>query len=180
MAVWLQTGHWRNLNLAVRNGIAIRIYYASKTFWRILIWQLQDGPPNLIPHQIFRLYGSMLDVQLSLPILYSPIPIMTLIGISTTFLPKVLVHGNVPRQRALSTCTHIHAYIYLRSCTCIHTEIPVYIGKLFFYHKCSLYRLRNPLRSPFGMYGRTTRIGSVFVTTLSSPSTLGWLNLANM
>ena len=48
-----------NFNLAVRYGIAIRIY-ASKKFWRILIWRLQRQtakPPNLIPRQIFRLYG---------------------------------------------------------------------------------------------------------------------------
>ena len=48
-----------DLNLAVRYGIAIHIY-ASKKFWRILIWQLLEQtakPPNLIPRQIFRLYG---------------------------------------------------------------------------------------------------------------------------
>ena len=48
-----------DLNLAVWYGIAIRIY-ASKKFWRILIWRLlmqTAKPPNLIPHQIFRLYG---------------------------------------------------------------------------------------------------------------------------
>ena len=39
--------------------IAMRIY-ASKKFWRILIWRLlmqTTKTPNLIPHQIFRLYG---------------------------------------------------------------------------------------------------------------------------
>ena len=45
-----------DLNLAVRYGIAIRIY-ASRKFWRILIWRLQYRLPNLIPRQIFRLYG---------------------------------------------------------------------------------------------------------------------------
>ena len=34
-----------NLNLAVRYGIAIRTY-ASRKFWRILIWRLQYRPPN--------------------------------------------------------------------------------------------------------------------------------------
>ena len=34
-----------DLNLAVRYGIAIRIY-ASRKFWRILIWRLQYRPPN--------------------------------------------------------------------------------------------------------------------------------------
>ena len=29
-----------DLNLAVRYGIAIRIIYASRKFWRILIWRL--------------------------------------------------------------------------------------------------------------------------------------------
>ena len=34
-----------DVNLAVRYGIAIRIY-ASRKFWRILIWRLQYRPPN--------------------------------------------------------------------------------------------------------------------------------------
>lgn len=42
------------------------------------------------------------------------------------------------------------------------------------------YRLKNPLRSPFGMYGRMTRMGSLLVTTLSRPRTLGWRNLASI
>ena len=53
------------LNLAVRYGIAICIY-ASKKFWRILIWQLlrqSTNPPNLIPHQIFRLYGRYIEIS---------------------------------------------------------------------------------------------------------------------
>ena len=36
--------------------------YVSKKFWRILIWRLlrqSAKPPNLIPHQIFRLYGKL-------------------------------------------------------------------------------------------------------------------------
>ena len=48
-----------DLNLAVQYGIATCIY-ASKKFWRILIWQLLKQTaklPNLIPRQIFRLYG---------------------------------------------------------------------------------------------------------------------------
>ena len=47
--------------MAVRYGITIHIIlYASKKFWRILIWRLlkqTTKPPNLIPRQIFRLYG---------------------------------------------------------------------------------------------------------------------------
>ena len=49
-----------DLNLAVRYGITIRIY-VSKKFWRILIWwllRLSANLPNLIPRQIFRLYGT--------------------------------------------------------------------------------------------------------------------------
>ena len=49
-----------DLNLAVQYGIAIRIH-VSKKFWRILIWRLprqSANPPNLIPGQIFQLYGS--------------------------------------------------------------------------------------------------------------------------
>ena len=49
-----------DLNLAVRYGIVIRIYASSK-FWRILILAvvIQTAKmPNLIPRQIFRLYGS--------------------------------------------------------------------------------------------------------------------------
>ena len=49
-----------DLNLAVRYGIAICIY-ASNKFWRILIWRLLMQTAklsNLIPHQIFQLYGS--------------------------------------------------------------------------------------------------------------------------
>ena len=52
--------YWRELNLAVQYGITIRIY-ESKKYWRILIWRLQrqtSKPPNLIPHQIFQLYGN--------------------------------------------------------------------------------------------------------------------------
>ena len=47
-----------DLNLAVWYRIAICIY-GSKKFWRILIWWLlrqSTKPPNLIPHQIFRLF----------------------------------------------------------------------------------------------------------------------------
>ena len=48
-----------DLNLAVRYRIAIRTY-ASKKFWRIIIWQLlrqSTKPPNLTSRQIFQLYG---------------------------------------------------------------------------------------------------------------------------
>ena len=48
-----------DLDLVVRYGIATRIY-ASMKYWQILIWWLQRQiakPPNLIPHQIFQLYG---------------------------------------------------------------------------------------------------------------------------
>ena len=48
-----------DLNLAVQYGMAICIY-ASKKYWQILIWQLHrqtTKPLNLIPCQIFRLYG---------------------------------------------------------------------------------------------------------------------------
>ena len=51
-----------DFNLAVRYGIAIRIYM-SKKFWWILIWWLLSWTtklPNLIPHQVFRLYGTWL------------------------------------------------------------------------------------------------------------------------
>ena len=51
-----------DFNLAVRYGIAIRIY-ATKNFWWILIWWLQrwtTKPPNLIPHQIFILHMNFL------------------------------------------------------------------------------------------------------------------------
>ena len=43
MAVGLQMAIAKaleNFNLAVRYGIAIRIIYASKKVWRILIWRL--------------------------------------------------------------------------------------------------------------------------------------------
>ena len=49
-----------DLNLAVQYRIAICIY-ASKKFWQILIWRLLKKTakhPNLIPCQIFRLYGT--------------------------------------------------------------------------------------------------------------------------
>ena len=48
-----------DLNLTVQYGMAISIY-VSKKFWWILIWQLLKQtvkPPNLIPCQIFWLYG---------------------------------------------------------------------------------------------------------------------------
>ena len=47
-----------DLNFVIQYGIAIR--YVSKKFWWILIWQLLKQtakPPNLIPCQIFQLYG---------------------------------------------------------------------------------------------------------------------------
>ena len=47
-----------DLNLAVRYGIAIRIY-ASKKFWRILIWQLlkqTTKPTNLTPAKFSSIY----------------------------------------------------------------------------------------------------------------------------
>ena len=50
-----------DLNLAVRYGIAMRIY-VSKKFWLILIWWLlkqTPKPPNLIPYQIFQLYDKL-------------------------------------------------------------------------------------------------------------------------
>ena len=43
-----------DLNLTVRYGITIRIY-ASRKFEQI--FNTTTKPPNLIPHQIFRLYG---------------------------------------------------------------------------------------------------------------------------
>ena len=49
-----------DLNLVIRYRISIRLY-ASKKYWRILIWQLHRQtakPPNLIPRQIIWLYGS--------------------------------------------------------------------------------------------------------------------------
>ena len=50
-----------DLNLAVWYVIAIHIHvYVSNKFWWILIWQLLEQttkPPNLIPRQIFWLYG---------------------------------------------------------------------------------------------------------------------------
>ena len=52
--------YWRKLNLVVQYRITICIY-VDKKFWRILIWRLlrQSAKlPNLIPHQIFRLYGN--------------------------------------------------------------------------------------------------------------------------
>ena len=48
LAVWPLQKYWRILILAVRYGIAMRIY-VSKKFWRILIWRLLKStakPPN--------------------------------------------------------------------------------------------------------------------------------------
>ena len=41
-----------DLNLAVRYGIAMRIYASN-----LVVLMQTAKPPNLIPHQIFQLYG---------------------------------------------------------------------------------------------------------------------------
>ena len=52
-----------DLNLAVRYGIAVRIYnaYIIRKYRRILIWWLYRQTTklsNLLPHQIFWLFGN--------------------------------------------------------------------------------------------------------------------------
>ena len=54
----LYSWKWRELNLAVGQGIAIRTLNASMKYWEILIWQLKGRQPNLIPCQIFQLYST--------------------------------------------------------------------------------------------------------------------------
>ena len=60
LAVWPQTMFFTlflDLNLAVWYGNGIRIHACRKKDWQILIWRFKGKPPNLIPRQIFRLYG---------------------------------------------------------------------------------------------------------------------------
>ena len=63
-----------DLNLAVRYGIAIRIY-ASRNFggFNLVVVILIAKSPNLIPRQIFRLYGNSVNLNLDNQYMYGPI-----------------------------------------------------------------------------------------------------------